>query len=695
MSDTQKANILITVFKNVLDKRGTPIELLYALNQIKNGEREAQIEQLRTLKGEAYKKAKRQLPVHNFTGQFVGGQGIVNLETPSGLMVLDFDGYGTPEDMQADRLIFQSDKYCLACWVSPSGKGLKILVRIPATTDNDIYKNYANAFKAYSNNPHFDDNAKDIARACFVSYDPELFTNWDALIWDKKAENVKELQTPQAPQQICETVTDSSKIFETLLKAEGANVNLSTGHWNSGVHFLAARCNDYGIPQHEAEGLIWDYADRDGTGYKDALKTIRSAYSQPSANKTYNVPQNQHKPIKRTKTDIKKAETVTADLFNKKDGIVYNLVSERQVYRNLLTGKIEFNTGQELTDSDINTIALQASSIYGKDIGTDSILRMLFSDYTPHFHPFDDYIRQLSIRPLKTGVMDAFLNCLKLEKDHNPEYLQKVVKKWFGGLMGTLCGNYSVMTLVFVGKQGNGKTSFFRNLLPNTLKKYFAESEITQDKDCMARMCQNFIVYSDEFTSKNKTEASAYKMMSSADKFTYRKPYGKIDETRKRTAVLCGSANEGDILSDPTGNRRIIPVRLKNIDHKALSNIDINDFYRELLELHKSNPEWWYLSPEDIALLNADTVQNEAVDEFAERVAKWTESDENGLITTTDVSKHIAERDISYRANVHKLGRALTNAYGGSVQMWDKGKNIRGYKIRLVENSERNQGMPF
>lgn len=689
-----KANILITAFKSVRDKSGTTIGLTYALNQIKNGDQRAQIERLRELKGEQYKQAKAQLAVHYFTGQFIGGQGVKNLKSPSGLMILDFDGYPTPEAMQADRAKLQADKHCLAVWISPSGKGLKMLVRIPETVEDSEYKNYFNAIEQHFDNPHFDTNTKDIARACFVSYDPDLFINWDALTWtEQKALSMPPPQQNPAPKP---TSLTTNEVFNKLVnERECKALNWTKGNWNTAVYNLACRCNDYNIPQHEAEGLIWNYADKDdGTGYEQALKTIRSAYNQPSANKSYDVPQRQRKVVERAKNSPATVETVSADLFSEKDGIVYSLVSDIQLFYNRLTGKAEYSDGTEMTDNNINTITLQARAQTTKEIGTDAVLRMIFSDYTPSYHPFDDYLRQLADRPLKMGVIDAFLNCLKLT-DHHPDYLQRIVKKWFGGLMGTLCGNYSLMTLVFVGKQGNGKTTFFRNLLPDALNKYFVESEVKKDKDIKALMCQNFIVYSDEFTSKNKTEAADYKEMSSAENFTYRKPYGKMNETRKRTACLCGSANEGDILSDPTGNRRVIPVRVKYIDHEALSKINIDDFYRELLELHKADPVWWYLSDDEIAFLNADTVQNEAVDEWAERVVRWTEPDPQGHVSTTDVSRHIAGRDNSYRSNVHKLGRALANIYGASVQKWANDRNTKGYPCRLVNVSEPSQNMPF
>lgn len=372
---------------------------------------------------------------------------------------------------------------------------------------------------------------------------------------------------------------------------------------------------------------------------------------------------------------------LNGQLLSTCDTVVFNIISEQAIRYNELTEKAEFYNGIALTERDVNNIALKARSEL-KGIGDNAVMRVLNSHLIPSYHPFTEYINSIKDMPVIHGTIDKFLKCLVLENDHHPDYLQRIVKKWFGGLMGTLMGSYSVMTLVFIGSQGNGKTTFFRGLLPPELKQYFAESEIAADKDVMARMCTNLIVYNDEFTSKNKTEASQYKQMSSAENFTYRKPYGRIDVTRRRTAVLCGSANEPDVISDYTGNRRVIPVRLRYIDHKNIPSI--NQVYRELLELHKVNSTWWHLTAEDITFMNADTVQNTAIDEFEERILKWTESDPSGHVSTTEVSRHLAAHDGSYRQNIPKLSRALTRVYGVScVKMVGK-SSVRGYKLKLI-----------
>ena len=72
------------------------------------------------------------------------------------------------------------DTYIFSIWISPSGNGLKALVKIPVVVDNDDYnKRYKAIYKHFLwVNDEFGDNVidtsgQDISRLCFESYDPE------------------------------------------------------------------------------------------------------------------------------------------------------------------------------------------------------------------------------------------------------------------------------------------------------------------------------------------------------------------------------------------------------------------------------------------------------------------------------------------------------------------------------------------
>jgi predicted P-loop ATPase len=74
----------------------------------------------------------------------------------------------------------------------------------------------------------------------------------------------------------------------------------------------------------------------------------------------------------------------------------------------------------------------------------------------------------------------------------------------------------------------------------------------------------------------------------------------------QRLAVLGGTSNENEILTDPTGNRRIIPINVLSINHEAYNAIDKIDVLMEAYHLFKSGFKW-ELSRDDIRTLNNNT----------------------------------------------------------------------------------------
>lgn len=147
------------------------------------------IEGLRAIEdSEQQNKEKINLPVVVFGGTF-GSRSNKGLIKASGLMILDFDCDSTSQSEKI-RAILESDEYIHAYFRSTRGLGWKAIVRIPVVKDDAEYKEYWNAVEQHF--PDLDSACKDIARACFYSYDPELKYNPNSKIWDnKKKENIQ------------------------------------------------------------------------------------------------------------------------------------------------------------------------------------------------------------------------------------------------------------------------------------------------------------------------------------------------------------------------------------------------------------------------------------------------------------------------------------------------------------------------
>ena len=101
------------------------------------------------------------------------------LVSESHLLVLDFDGITSPQDLQRLRLsLLLDDSFTTQLlFISPSGHGLKWVIRIDDWYDlsrADFFRSLSNYICA---NHGFmpDPSGKDIARLCFLCHDPEAY----------------------------------------------------------------------------------------------------------------------------------------------------------------------------------------------------------------------------------------------------------------------------------------------------------------------------------------------------------------------------------------------------------------------------------------------------------------------------------------------------------------------------------------
>jgi predicted P-loop ATPase len=166
--------------------------------------------------------------------------------------------------------------------------------------------------------------------------------------------------------------------------------------------------------------------------------------------------------------------------------------------------------------------------------------------------------------------------------------------------------------LVLCGqKQGTGKTSFFRNLLPKELKKYLIEHKIdSKDKDSVYNLVKGLLVLDDEFGGLATKDVKDFKKIADANQIDIRLPYSAYYSKMKRKASLCGTSNDVSILKDVTGNRRILPANVVSIDYDSMIKLDTDSLWREAFKLWREDFDWKIYSSEDIEFLEKNTNQN-------------------------------------------------------------------------------------
>jgi len=267
---------LITIFKNIKEVDASFYrDVSVALDRIKSGANKDTIKIIRSCKDKGERNEyKKLLPAICFSGQF-NKRSDSSLILHSGIICLDFDDYEKKKDMLQDKEMLCKDKYVYSVFISPSGNGLKVLIKIPQDPDNHV--NYFNALSKHFDSQHFDKTCKNLSRVCYESYDPLIYINENSSVWDKIDEpEYKEVNTYRDRPTI--PITDENKVVDILVKWWTKKYPMVEGQRNQNVFILAMAFNDYGINKSLAGYVLSQYVTEDFT-HAEIDRTINSAYA--------------------------------------------------------------------------------------------------------------------------------------------------------------------------------------------------------------------------------------------------------------------------------------------------------------------------------------------------------------------------------------------------------------------------------
>lgn len=267
---------VVTIFQNIRETE-TPFfkDVKYILYRIKEGKSKDLVKKIRAEKDKSERNEfKKDLPAVCFSGQF-NKRLDSSIIQHSGLICLDFDGYEKKKDLLEDKENFQKNKFVYSVFVSPSGNGLKVLVRIPPEPDNHL--RYFNSLKKEFNSQYFDTTSKNLSRVCYESYDPLVHINETSSVWDKIEEEQYEEKSTFKDIPLLK-ITDENKIVDILIKWWQLKYPMTEGQRNQNVYVLAMALNDFGINKSTASFICNQYSSSDFTR-NEIETTINSAYS--------------------------------------------------------------------------------------------------------------------------------------------------------------------------------------------------------------------------------------------------------------------------------------------------------------------------------------------------------------------------------------------------------------------------------
>ena len=325
--------------------------------------------------------------------------------------------------------------------------------------------------------------------------------------------------------------------------------------------------------------------------------------------------------------------------------------------RNQLNGKVEFLTKKAdseagnyrpLTQEALNSIILRVMKEGILEKGDPKKLISLYvkSEEVPLFNPIGEYLNSLPQWDGHNYVADLFSRLPGISTEQTAFlaiWLRSAVAHWLQ--MDTLHGNEVVPVLI--GPQGCGKTTFLRRLLPQHLRQYYLDHLNLSNKfDKEMALTNNLLVNLDELEAIRPSQHANLKQTLSKNKVNGRPIYGCAQEDRLRFASFVASTNNRHPLTDATGSRRYICLKMpKGLFSDNTGDINYDQLYAQVIyELRELNVPYWFSNDEVTRLqeLNMDFMEKKEMTELINACFRKPEEGEVAQsLTSTEVLKVI------------------------------------------------------
>ena len=709
------------------------------------------------------KTFKHEAPLFAVPVIFEGGKGRENVRLLTGLSLVDFDhvlreegsvkneesdsseseegrtkseesdssesntpNYNTYEQAQSPnknrlqqlKALAMADPHTVMCYTTISGEGLRIIFRydvpeaMPRSTGNaaEVRKMetcYRQAF--YAGNAYYerllglkaDMQCKNITRLSGLAHDPDVFFRQPAEAVPFTAEEMDAAATAYARQtKEDKQLTRIQTFYDTLVAPSLAKAGIV---FRSGSHNDYVMRVGYRLAEHRfarSAALKWAVA-RFGNDYPDTEQVVTSCFDNASPR-------------------ARKGDTADADDCAKTasvDEIKVFLGGHVSLRLNEITSRVEYlEEGEEaawipINDRKVNSLWVEMSQTMR--VHRQDVFNVIESDYVPVFNPFREYLD--SLPPWHEGDHDYIADLAATVKVKGETYPGKhastlphltfrtALQKWLVGMVAAWTSDEVVnnVILVLIGEQGSFKTTWFNYLLPPPLKQYFytKTNANRMSKDDLLTLAQYALVCCEELDTMRPAELNQLKAAVTMQNIDERAAYAHFHEHRRHIASFCGTGNNTQFLSDPTGNRRWLPFEVESIVSPRDHPFPYEGIYAQTLALYRSGFRYWF-SKEEIQQLNRHNRQFETPrleQELVDLYFRRPQDGEIGTFMSVARALQIISNGISQKLSSTSTGRAFsdlgfkrvrTNSSRGFIVICRTADEMQAYQNRLSTDAQ-------
>ena len=663
---------------------------------------------------------------------FEGGKGRSNIRQLTSMSLVDFDhAIGSEErGVKSEESISDgewkafvakelnilkrkaiADPHTLLCYITMSGNGLRVIFTYEIAPefsgvpkDEEEVKKfeayYQQAF--YAGNAYYekllgakaDMQCKNITRLSGLAHDPEVFLRPQSEVIPFTAEEISTAATAYVKQsKEDKQMQRIQTYFDTLIAPQlaKAKIEFRSGSHNDYVMRVGYKLAERRFSKKVA--LRWAM-QKFGKDYSDTEQVINSCFANAS-------PHGKQGGGGDNRGDSKTATVEEIKSFL--DGHIslrFNEITSRVEYE-IPADDTDAHRFMPVNDRIVNSLWSQMSTITRVNI--QDMYRVIESDYVPVFNPFKEYLNNLS----KPGEQDYIRELAQTVRVKGSEQEQKLwdlyLKKWLVGMVASWISEDVVnnVILVLIGEQGAYKTTWFNYLLPPPLKQYFytKTNANRMSKDDILTLAQYALVCCEELDTMRPAELNQLKAAVTMPSIDERAAYAHYHEHRKHIASFCGTGNNTQFLSDPTGNRRWLPFEVESILSPREHPFHYEGIYAQALSLYTSGFQYWF-TKEEIQELNRHNKQfetphleHELVDLYFRRPI----DSELGEFISVARALQMISNGISQKLSAVNVGRAFsdlgfkrvrTNSCRGFIVVCRMSEEIKAYQHRLLMDAE-------
>ena len=690
----------ISIFKNMTSKLPLPGLLEGVANLIRSEEHlKAFTDHYRQT---GNKQFKLECPLFAVAVLFEGGKGQENIKQLTGLSLVDFDhiiesytnslannSHTDSTNITDLKAKIIADPHTLMCYTTISGNGLRVIYKYELPKEAELQDaNHRSSFYQqafFAGNAYYeqllgikaDGQCKNVTRLSGLAHDPDVFLRPEAEAVAFTTEEIAKAAAAYTRQsKEDKQMQRIQTYYDTLIAPQLAKdgIKFEPGNHNKYVMRVGYKIAERRFNKKVA--IQW--AKKIFAAYNDTEQVFNSCYANA----------NQKKKEGKEKIDHRTASVDEIKAFL--DGHV-------QLRYNEITSRVEYQEGSSwlpITDRKVNSLWAEMS--LATRVNRQDFFTIIDSDYVPSFNPFKDYFEQLMEHTdveevMKRDPIQLLADTVKVTGGEEEQARWSLyLKKWLVAMVGSWLSDDCIndVILVLIGEQGAYKTTWCNRLLPPLLRKYFytKTNANRMSKDDLLTLAQYALVCCEELDTMRPSELNQLKAVVTMPSIDERAAYAHYHEHRQHIASFCGTGNNPQFLSDPTGNRRWLPFEVESIVSPREHPFDYEGIFAQAYHLYQSGYRYWFTKEEIIELnqhnhqFEAPRLERELVNTYFRKPAK----DESGVFMTVARAIQIIGIYISQKLSAIHVGRAFTELGFQRKRLHKE----RGYLVEIRTSEE-------